>query len=193
MRPQITIKTSYPLQEKILDTDTDEETMADLRETRDALIDRFADTARVLDHMEDISGLAYQEFQVSAWVYNGGDAPIASPILIPARDDTEIMYFELLYMMSKELIYQNLRDLEQHEMLEPGYEALDVTAGLIAYRSLARIEDNNHVDSLLDNSIFGGDQLKTWRKVQDHAEDWDPAKETLLEYLGIEITADEDA
>ena len=193
MRPQITIKTSHPFQDKILDTDASEDNMASVRETRDALIDRFADTARILDHMEDISGLSFQELQISAWVFNGPDAAIASPILIPARDDTEVMYLQLLYMLSKELLYENLRDLEEHEMLDPGHDAFDVTAGLIAYEALARIEDDTHVSELLEDSVFGGEQLKTWRKVEEHAETWTPADETLLEYFDIETLTDEDA
>lgn len=193
MRPQITIKTSHPLQDKILKTGSDEETMGEVRDQRNALIDRFADTARVLDHMEDISGLPFKEMQISAWVYKGRDAAIASPILIPARDDTEVMYMELLYQLGKELLYQNLRDLEEHEMTEPGHDTFDVTAGLIAYTALARIEDEDHVDDVLDHSEFGGDQLKTWRSVQDHAEDWSPAEETLIEYFGIEKLTDDDA
>jgi len=193
MRPQITIKTSHPLQDKILKTGSDEDTMGEVREQRNALIDRFADTARVLDHMEDISGLPFQEMQISAWVYAGRDAAIASPILIPAQDDTEVMYMQLLYQLGKELLYQNLRDLEEHEMTEPGHDTFDVTAGLIAYTALARIEDEDHVDDVLDQSEFGGDQLKTWRSVQDHVDDWSPAEETLIEYFGIEKRTDDDA
>ncbi|MDY6777072.1 MAG: hypothetical protein SVU32_00275 [Candidatus Nanohaloarchaea archaeon] len=189
MRPQITIKTSQPFQRYILQENDSDDEMDDLAAFRDRVIDELAGRVEVIDELEARSGLEFQTFGIDAWVYTGRDKAISSPIMLPRRDDPQVAFFELVFLLAKELIFQNQDSLEDHEMLESGFEALDVTAGLIAYTATAAVEDEDFVDDLLDTSVFGGDALKTWRAVKEHAAEMEDG--TVLDHLGIDQQNDD--
>jgi hypothetical protein len=185
MRPQITIKTSTPLQRFIIQKSHDEEDMEILREQRDNLLDHFAERAAILDQMEDRSGLEFAQLSIDVWYYRGQDTSISSPLLISARDNPDVEFLELIFLLAKELMYQNLDRLQPHEMLETGIEKMDVTAGLLAYRSLASMEGEDYVDDVLEHDIFQGESKTTWDTVKERSQEWSEG-ETLLDFLGIE-------
>jgi hypothetical protein len=192
MRPQVTFKTSQPLQQHIIKADHDEDSMDELRTQRDQAMDFFADRVTVLDHLEDVSGLEFRGFEdIDLYVISGRDTSIASPIMLTG-DDPEVTFVEATYFLAKELLFQNLRRMDDHEMLEPGFDRFDVTAGMLAYKAVERVEDQVFIEDILDDAAFGGDRLKTWREVRDRVEDWDEANEPLVEHLGIDVKLDEE-
>lgn len=185
MRPQITIKTSTPLQRFIIQKSHDEEEMETLREQRDNLLDHFAERAVILDRMEDLSGLEFTQLSIDVWYYTGRDESISSPLLISARDDPDVEFLELIFLLAKELMYQNLDILQPHEMLDTGLQKMDVTAGLLAYRALASMEGEGYVDDVLEHEIFQGESKETWDTVKERSDEWKEGT-TLLDFLGIE-------
>lgn len=186
MRPQLTIKTSHPLQKHVLQSNHSEENMADLRAHRDQLIDKTVDNIRFLDIMQNFSGLSFRDEKINIWVYQGRDKSISSPLLLAHRGNVDVEFLELVCLLSKDLLYQNIGQLQQHEMLDPGYDQIDVTANLLAYKTLETLWDQKTVENILDHTTFGGDQLKTWRTVREKAQSWDPEQTTLLDLLGIQ-------
>ncbi|MDY6771535.1 MAG: hypothetical protein SV186_06315 [Candidatus Nanohaloarchaea archaeon] len=188
MRPQVTFKTSQPLQEHILQTDSSADAMDELRATRDRAMDFFADRVTVLDHIEDLAGIEYRGFtDIDIYVFSGRDTSVSSPIMLAARDDEQVMFVETVYFLAKELLYQNLDRMEQgHEMLEPGKDRFDVTAGMLAHRAIERIESSDFIDTVLDSDAFD-DQRETWEDVQDRMADWDDSEQTLVQHLDIDV------
>ncbi len=192
MRPQVTFKTSQPLQQHIIKADHDEDSMEELRSQRDQAMDFFADRVTVLDHLEDVSGIEFRGFEeIDLYVISGRDTSIPSPIMLTG-DDPEVTFVEASYFLAKELLFQNLRRMDDHEMLEPGFDRFDVTAGMLAYKAIERVEDQAFIEDILDDAAFGGDRLKTWREVRERVTDWDPADEPLVEHLGIDVTLEEE-
>ncbi|MDY6789483.1 MAG: hypothetical protein SVV03_05995 [Candidatus Nanohaloarchaea archaeon] len=185
LRPQVTIKTSQPFQRDIIQEHFKEEEMQEIMDYRDQLIEQLTRNLEALDEMERISGLEFMDITLDVWVFQGRDSAVPSPLMVPMRGSLQASLMELMYLIAKELIYENKMELEDHPMLEAGEEKLDVIAGMLAYRALEETETQRNIEETLKKKPFSN-QDKTWDLVREKVGEWKEKDQSLLEFLGIE-------
>lgn len=197
MKPVVTFLTSTELQEALGNPLSDDEE-EDLRRFRDQVMESFGNLEDALDAMEELYGRGWKTFDISIWLFSGNMDSISSPIMLQEKEIEEVV-FEAFWMLAKRMVRDDPTD---SELVEEGYGKLDAVSALLASKSLERVMDENGYKEVMDevksdagerrileendgsnNLPPEGCDLKTWRKVEELEEDWDPEDEPLYEWL----------
>ncbi len=178
MKPLVTFLTSSELQEAIGNPLSDDEA-EELRDFRDRLMESVGNLEEALAEMEDLYGRGWKTFDASVWVFQGKTDSVSSPILIRQKD-IETAVFETFWMFAKLLIRDDPPD---SELVEPGYGKLDAVSALLAAKALERVMEPDGYAGLEEAARSDTDDIKTWRKVDELAEEWNPEDKPLYEWL----------
>lgn len=178
MRPMITFLTSTELQESLRNELSDNE-MAELREFRDTVKEEFRQHLDAASVMEELYGESWSSRDLRVWMAENGNKPsISSPIIIN-EDTEEEAVFKAFHMLAKNLIRQNYPD---SKLVEKGYDKLDAVSALLARESLSEVMESDRLDEIMDD-IRDSEDLKTWRKMDDYAAQWDKDEQSLFDWL----------
>ncbi|MFB6265700.1 MAG: hypothetical protein ABEI07_01300 [Candidatus Nanohaloarchaea archaeon] len=178
MKPAVTFLTSSELQQALGNPLSDEEE-EELRQFRNRVMESFGNLEEALEEMEELYGRGWKTFDASIWLFRGNQESISSPILIREEGIEEVV-FETFRMLAKRMIRDDPPD---SELIEEGYAKLDAVSALLASEALERVMDGSGYEELMDEVKPDADELKTWRKVEEIEEDWDPESEPLYEWL----------
>lgn len=197
MKPIVTFLTSSELQDALGNPLSDEEE-EELQRFRDRVMESFGNLDEALEEMEDLYGRGWKTFDTSIWVFEGNTDSVSSPILLK-RKSVEVTVFEAFWLLARLFIRDDPPDAE---LVEPGYGKIDAVSALLAKTALERVmEEDGYAEveeaarsdtddrRVLEENDGSNDlpeegrDIKTWRKVDELAEQWDPDEKPLYDWL----------
>ncbi|MDY6766039.1 MAG: hypothetical protein SVW77_01615 [Candidatus Nanohaloarchaea archaeon] len=178
MKPLVTFLTSSELQEALGEPLADEEA-EELQRFRDRLLESFGNLEEALEEMEDIYGRGWKTFDVEVYVVDGNLESVSAPILLRQKE-IQATVFETFWMLAKLFIRDDPPD---SELVDEGYGKLDAVSALLASAALERVMEEDGYAELEEAARSDTEELKTWRKVDELAERWDPETTPLYDWL----------